>query len=71
MQYFQNANSKQILGHSAAAKCRALDDDAEAVEANAGETVTGTSAIARATSIFFMTVSFEGLLLTAFGRPST
>jgi hypothetical protein len=70
MQYFQNANSKQILGRSAAAKGRALDD-AEAVEANAGETVTGTSAIASATSIFFMTVFFEGHSLAALRRPST
>jgi hypothetical protein len=45
MQYFQNVNSKQILGRSAAAKCRA--------RAKAGEIVRGTSAIATATSILF------------------
>jgi hypothetical protein len=54
MQYFQNANSKQIVGH--AVNC-ALGDPA-LVEASAGATVTGINAMATATSILFMTVSF-------------
>jgi hypothetical protein len=58
MQYFQKANSKQIVGQVATTEACAFDG--RTVEANAGETVTGTSAIARATSIFFMTSPLEG-----------
>jgi hypothetical protein len=57
MQYFQKANSKQIVGHVAAVDSCGFDAPA-LVEASAGVTVTGTSAIATATSILFMTVSF-------------
>jgi hypothetical protein len=39
--------------------------------AKAGDTVTGINASATATSIFFMTISFEGHSLAAFHRPST
>jgi hypothetical protein len=56
MQYFQNANSKQIVGHAAVVNC-AFDDPA-LVEASAGVAVTGSRAIATATSILFMTGSF-------------
>jgi hypothetical protein len=57
MQYFQNANSKQILGRSAATEDRTFAD-AVSAETSAGVTVRGTRAIATATSILFMTISF-------------
>ena len=53
MQYFQNANSKQIVGHVESCAC----GDLELVEAGAAATVRGIRAIATATSILFMTVS--------------
>jgi hypothetical protein len=57
MQYFQKANSKQILGHVEYAET-SVCDVAVLVAATAGVTVRGTSAIAAATSILFMTISF-------------
>ena len=56
MQYFQNANSKQIVGQAITAETSS-SDDAALVEADAGATVRGISAIATATSILFITVS--------------
>ena len=70
MQYVQNAKVKQILGRSAAPRACALNDPA-LVEAGAGATVRGTSAMATATSILFMTLSLEGHPLCALRRPST
>ena len=56
MQYFQKANSKQIVGHAAGAANGAFDDPAW-TEDRAGATLRGISAMARATSILFMAVS--------------
>ena len=67
MQYFQGPNTKQILGRSevsAAAACAVADP--ELVAASAGATVTGSSAIATAMSILFMTASSRA---TAFRCP--
>jgi hypothetical protein len=60
MQYFQGPNSKQIFGRSSVV-----------VAASADVTVRGINANARATTILFMTVSFEGLLFAVLRRPST
>ena len=57
MQYFQKANSKQIVGHAATTPTGSFDDPAW-TEDRAGAALRATSAIARATSILFMTVSF-------------
>jgi hypothetical protein len=57
MQYFQKANSKQTVGHAATAANGGFDDAAW-TEDRAGAALRGTSAMARATSILFMTVSF-------------
>ena len=70
MQYFQKANSKQILGRSKALESWGFNDP-ELVEASAGATVRGISAIATATSILFMTISLEGHPFCALCRPST
>jgi hypothetical protein len=70
MQYFQYPKTKQILGRSKAPESCAFDDP-ELVEASAGATVRGISAIATATSILFMTISLEGHPFSALCRPST
>jgi hypothetical protein len=57
MQYFQKANSKQIVGHAAGAANGGFDDPAR-IEDRAGAALRGTSAMTRATSSVFMTVSF-------------
>jgi hypothetical protein len=59
MQYFQKANSKQMVGHAATAANCGFDDPA-LVAGSTGATVRRTSAIATTSSILFMTVSFEG-----------
>lgn len=64
MQYFQKANSKQIVGHAATAAKGGADDPAWTQD-RAGATFRAASPMARATSILFMTVSFEGHALTA------
>ena len=70
MQYFQKANSKQMVGHVAtAANCDV--DEAAWVAGSAGAAVRRTSAMATTSSSLFMTVSFEGQPLAAFCWPST
>jgi hypothetical protein len=67
MQYFQKANSKQMVGHAATANCACGDRVLAA--GNAGARVRRTSAMATTSSILFMTVSFEGQPLAVFRRP--
>jgi hypothetical protein len=57
MQYFQNANSKQMVGHAEVAAKAVVD-------------TRGTSAIANANAarIFFMTFSYSKRDLFSFGR---
>jgi hypothetical protein len=68
MQYFQNANSKQIVGHAATTFGWSFNG-AALVEVGVAR-ARGINAMATAISILFMTVSFWGYPVPL-QRPST